>query len=96
MLGMLTIGGIVLSSHVWILNLGMGLPFIFIGCFMYFHGHSLYQFYAGAVDKLKEVSNFQRFLRWDLLLEIISCILSGALFTTAFYRIFIEGFAVFG
>jgi hypothetical protein len=67
-----------------------------IGGYLYFRGKSLHRFYAGAADQLQEDSNWQRFIRWDLVFVIISCILSGALFTAAFYRIFIEGFAVFG
>jgi hypothetical protein len=95
-LGMLTIGGIAVSSIGWFINLGMGLLFLFIGCFMYFHGNSLHRFYAGGADQLQEDPKLQRFLRWDLIFVIISCILSGSLFTAAFYRIFFEGFAVFG
>jgi hypothetical protein len=95
-LGILTIGSILVSSLGWIVNLGMGLLFIIIGCLMYLHGNSLHRFYKGSMDKLQEDPNFQRFLRLDLLFVIISCIVISAMLTGAFIRIFIEGFAVFG
>jgi len=95
-LGILTIGSILVSSLGWIINLGMGTGLIIIGCLMYLHGNSLHRLYAGAMDKLQEDPNFIWFLRFDLLLVIISCIVSGAFLTGAFIRMFVEGFAVFG
>jgi hypothetical protein len=95
-LGMLTIGSIVLSSIGWFINLGMGLFFIMIGVYLYFRGNSLHRFYSGAVDNLQDDPKFRRFLRLDLLFVIISCVVSGAFLTGAFIRIFFEGFAVFG
>jgi hypothetical protein len=74
----------------------MGLLFIIIGGFMYFHGNNLQKFYLSASEKLQKNLNFQRFLRFDLIFVLISYILSGSLVTGAFFRIFIEGFAVFG
>ena len=95
-LGFLTIGSILVSSHEWIVNLGMGSLFIIIGCLMYLHGKSLHRFYTSAVNILMEDPNFKMFLRLDLLFVIISCIVSGALLTGVFIRMFVEGFAVFG
>jgi len=95
-LGILTAGSIVISKLGWIINVGMGLLFIIIGCFMYFHGNSLHQFYGSAVEKIQYDPNFRRFLRLDLIFVLISCIFSGISLIAVITRIFFEGYAVFG
>ena len=96
LLGILTIGSITISSLGWIINLSMGFLFIIIAGFIYLHGKNLHQFYSNAIEIIQNDPHFKRFLRLDLLFVFSTTFLGGVSLIAAFFRVFGEGFAVFG
>ena len=96
LLGILTIGSIAISSLGWIINLSMGSFFMIVAGFIYLHGKNLHQFYSNAIETIQNDPHFNRFLRLDLIFVFSTAIISGGFLIAAIFRVFGEGFAVFG
>lgn len=94
--GLITIGGIVLSSLGWIINLVMGLIFISIGWLLYRRASSFYLFFSASPVTNQNNLHLQRFMRLDLLVVCGASLLGGILLIASISRVFGEGYAVFG
>ena len=96
LLGLLTIGSIAISSLGWIINLSMGVLFLIIAGFIFLHGKNLHQFYTRTIEIVQNDLHFKRFLWLDLIFVLSTVFLGGVFLIAAFFRVFGEGFAVFG
>lgn len=94
--GSITIGSIVVSSLDWGINLVMGLILIFVGWFLYLRANNFYRCYIASPTDMQKNPSCLRFLRLDLLLVIISCLVGAVLLAASISRVFGEGYAVFG
>jgi hypothetical protein len=95
-LGAITIGSITLSSLGWVINLVMGLLFIFIGWFLYFRANNFHLFYSANIAETQNNQQLERFLRIDLILVLGTCLAGGLLLAVSIGRVFGEGYALFG
>ena len=95
-LGVLTVGSIIVSSLGWIINLIMGILFIFIGWYLYARSDSFYRLFSSSASDMQNNPYIQRFLRFDLIFVLGTCFVGGLLLMASMSRVFGEGFAVFG
>lgn len=95
-LGAVTIGSILRSQLGWPINLIMGILFILIGGFIYLYTHNLSLFCETLPDDVQKNIYFHRFLRLDIIIVIVSAFSGGLFLVAAVFRVFGEGFAVFG
>jgi hypothetical protein len=80
----------------WAINLAMGLLFLFVGWFLYMRASSFYRFYLTfSADRQKSPSCL-RFLRFDLLMVVITCLAGSLSLVASISRAYREGYAVFG
>jgi hypothetical protein len=95
-LGLLTIGSIAISSIGWVINLVMGSLFILIGYFLYLRAKNFYRFFRAITPDTQNISYLQKFLRLDLVIVVGITFLGGLLLMAGIFRVFGEGFAIFG
>ncbi len=95
-LGFLTIGSIALSSIGWAINLVMGSLFILIGYFLYLRAKNFYRFFRAITPDPLNFFYLQKFLRLDLAFVVGITFLSGLMLMAGIFRVFGEGFAIFG
>lgn len=102
LLGLLTIGGIALSTIGWVINTVVGILFITIGLFFYAHGRAFVRFYQshtehGSTEREFSSNPFlKRFMTLEILLLAGNCLVSALLLTAGASRVFGEGFPIFG
>lgn len=97
LLGLLSIGGITLSTSGWLINVVMGILFIAVGCFFYARGRSFVCFYQSHIKQgLLANQSLKRFIRLEIVLLLGNCFVSALLLAAGASRVFGEGFAIFG
>ncbi|MFQ6539739.1 MULTISPECIES: hypothetical protein [Aphanothece] len=94
--GVVAIGSIALSPRNWTPNLAMGVLFICLGWLLYLRAVSFSRFFSAMPVNIQIISFGQRFLRLDLLLVSLSCLVGALLLLASVSRVFGEGYAVFG
>lgn len=95
-IGVVIMWGMTIPTAAVSLNLIMGLLFFCIGWVFYFRGDFFYRGYSTSNMDVRNNLHIQRFLRLDLILMSIASLLGAILLYASIYRVFEEGFAVFG
>ncbi|MFZ2487886.1 MAG: hypothetical protein WAZ19_07155 [Anaerolineae bacterium] len=96
MLGVLTIGSILLSRIGWPINLLMGNVFAAIGGFLYRRAYHWWRFYQTAPGDVQNSAHVKHFLHLDLIFLVGTGLIGGILLAAGISRVFGEGYAIFG
>lgn len=94
-LGLIVIGSIAVSSLGWGINLIVGSVMLLIGVFLGLRGRAL----TAMIESYEPEENtvrVSRFLRYDLILIGGISLIGLLLLAMSIYRVFGEGYAVFG
>jgi len=85
-----------MSVRNWVVNLVMGSLFVIAGLFLYLRANQFACYYRAIPIDMQRNPACIRFLRFDLLLVLITCLAGGLLFAASLSRVLGEGYAVFG
>ena len=96
LLGLLTIGSIMVSGLGWIINLVMGSVFCLFGTLFWMRVRFLHRSQAFLRADLDEDQSLAWFVYIDLLFVLGMLLMGGLLFVVGIGRVFGEGFAIFG
>lgn len=94
--GFVVIGSIAMSVRSWVVNLVMGSLFVIAGVFLHLRAHQFACCYMSIPCDMQRNPACMSFLRFDLLLVLITCLVGGLLFAAALSQVAGEGYAVFG
>ena len=94
-LGLVAIGGILLSLTSWRINLFMGALFVGIGWFSYARVNAFCRGFT-AMAVAQNNPHIRRFLLLDLILVVGVGLIGALLLVASLSRVFGEGYAVFG
>ncbi|MTG97731.1 MULTISPECIES: hypothetical protein [Myroides] len=86
-LGLLFFIGLIYDSGSWLLNTLVGVVSIAIGFVFYKRTRAM---------KVLKGDQFVSFIRYDILSSSLALFVVSLLFAMAFYRVFVENYAVFG
>jgi hypothetical protein len=94
--GLVVMSSSLLSPADWAVNLVMGLLFLLTGWLLHVRASRFYGLYLTfPVDQQKSPSCL-RFLRFDLLMVVITCLAGALVLVASISRVYREGYAVFG
>lgn len=90
LLAVIILYGITLPGHLaWGLNVAMAVIFLLIGLYFFLRLRAFRQVSA-------EIEGLRQFVAWDLVLQVLIALVLAAAVMGAAFRVFGEGFAVFG
>lgn len=95
-LGAITIGSIARSPVAWGINLIMGLLFVMTGWFLYQRANNFYRYVSTNPAERLSDQHLKHFLLFDFVLVCITVLVGALLFVMSIFRVFMEGYAVFG
>ncbi|MGO4292201.1 hypothetical protein [Chitinophaga sp. RAB17] len=96
LIGLFTIGSIVLSSNVLVINLIVGTIFLLIAALFFFKAFFLVKGVRNGEISSKGGASFSKYLMTDLILTAGIVLFSSIVFSAVLHRIFLEGNPIFG